>query len=133
MTFAFEPQCHPPRWRLISTACHQMPCASQFIFGDAVIGAPLRVAQIRNVAAIDVIATQNAGVDLMPEALIGFLYCAYRTQRQIESRHSLGIEPAAMDRCAVSRNRFERPSRIVRAIARSDKSQAKPPMAMESK
>jgi hypothetical protein len=62
--------------------------------------------------------------------LVGLVDRAADREAEIKRLHPLRVEPAAMDGSTFAGNRFEGPLGIVRPIARSPKSQAKPPIAM---
>lgn len=104
--------------------------AARHILEDNTFGRHSRLgAQIDNVFAIDIVRTQHAWVDAIGQPLVGLLDRRHDAKRQIKRRHPLGIKPGAANSGTVAGNRLKGPAGIMRAIARPDKSQAKPPTA----
>ncbi len=84
-------------------------------------------------AIADLVGAQHARVDLEGEALVRFLDRASDGEAKIKRGNALWIEAAAVDGGAIAGKRLERPPGIMRPVAGSAKSQAKPPMAMWSR
>lgn len=94
-------------------------------------GAPAIVVrrQVDNIVAIDFIGAKCQRIELVGKAARRFLHGAFRRGRKIERRDAFGIEAAAVNGGAVSRDWREGPFRIVAAIGQTGIFQAKPPSA----
>lgn len=82
------------------------------------------VAEIGNGLAIDIILADRHWWNAMRQSLAALGDRSADLQRGIERRFALAVETTAGNRRAFTRQRRERPARIVRAIANARKSQA---------
>jgi hypothetical protein len=87
------------------------------------------ISEIGKVVDVDVVRAHRQRIETTREAVTHLGKHAVDRKSEVESRHSLGVEPATVDLRPFARMRFECPSGIVGAITRSSKSQAKPPSA----
>jgi len=131
--FCSQARCDfPGRWSLARLG-KRKPCTLHICKLGGMVGSSRVVTQIADRFAIDFVSAHRAGIELVREPLIGFEDRCGQIEGEVQRRHTLEIEAAAMYCCAIAGERLKSPRGIMRPIGRPPKSQAKPPVAMTSR
>jgi hypothetical protein len=133
LAFAMEPPGDVPRRRLLSLRQQAEPWTGHVLEAYTMLRPNFWGPKVRNVVTSDIVGAQHARLDLVCEPLVCLLDRRHHAERHVKRRHASRVEAGAADCRALTGEWFERPSWIVRPIARPIKPHANPPRARWSR